>query len=240
MVGEARGKVVIAGAGIVGIAAALWLQRDGWAFTLVDPAPPAEAGASAGNAGLIEIHIARPIAMPGIIKRLPAMMLDPLSPPSIKWAYLPSIAPWLVRIVTASRHERVEAIAQALQSELSNAWSAFEPLIKSAKAKRLIRRDGVCAAYPMQAFLDQNRFELDMLQRVGVRLEIISGAELGTGLAISATTIRRASSIWNRGTPWNCSNLPVHCSTTSARKAEFSCSSRLPSFTARTATSSPP
>jgi D-amino-acid dehydrogenase len=175
---QGKGTALIAGAGIVGIATALWLQRDGWAVTLVDPHPPAEGGASAGNAGLIAVHIARPIGMPGLWRHVPAMLTDPLGPLAIRWGYLPRIAPWLLRLLLASRPGRVEAIAKALQAQLAQAWACYEPLLKPAGAEALVRRDGVFMAYRSQDDIDRSRFELDLLRRVGIELQIISGGEL--------------------------------------------------------------
>ena len=175
---QGRGSALVAGAGIVGIATALWLQRDGWSVTLVDPSPPAEAGASAGNAGLIAVHVARPIGMPGLWRKVPAMLSDPLGPLTIRWAYLPRIAPWLLRLFFASRPHRVAAIAEALQAQLVHAWAGYEPLLKDARAESLIRRNGVCVAYRSHDAIAENRYELDLLRRVGVELQVIDGDEL--------------------------------------------------------------
>ena len=43
-------SVAVIGAGIVGVAIASWLQRDGHQVTLIDPLLPGQ-GASFGNAG---------------------------------------------------------------------------------------------------------------------------------------------------------------------------------------------
>ena len=47
-------KAVVIGGGIVGISCALFLQRDGWAVTVIDPVEPgAPDQTSYGNAGSI-------------------------------------------------------------------------------------------------------------------------------------------------------------------------------------------
>ena len=178
MTGSASRSALVAGAGIVGIACASWLQRDGWSVTLVDPADPAEAGASAGNAGLIAVHIARPIGMPGIWKSVPKMLADPAGPLSVDPAYLPRIAPWLVRLLFASAPAKVGRIAGDLKRLLDGAWAGLDPLVASAGAGDLVARRGVFVAYPGEAERAVAKVEHDLLRGVGVRIEPVDAAGL--------------------------------------------------------------
>src|ERR1700747_3050140 len=81
-------RVVIIGAGIVGIACASFLRRDGHSVTVLDPNGPGE-GASYGNAGCLNGSSVVPIAMPGVLRQVPRWLLDPTGPLSIRWRYLP-------------------------------------------------------------------------------------------------------------------------------------------------------
>ena len=91
------GKIVgVIGAGMVGIAAASFLQRDGHTVFVLDPGAPGE-GASFGNAGCLNGSSVVPMSMPGTIRNVPRWLLDPLGPLAIRWRYLPVVAPWLVR-----------------------------------------------------------------------------------------------------------------------------------------------
>ena len=56
-------RITVIGAGIVGVATALYLQRAGFGVTVVDKLPPGE-GCSFGNAGLISPPPACPSASP--------------------------------------------------------------------------------------------------------------------------------------------------------------------------------
>ncbi len=94
-------SVTVLGAGIVGISTALYLQMDGRPVTLIDRDGPGE-GTSSGNAGIIATGAVIPIGTPGVIKNAPKMLLDPLAPLSVRWSYLPWIAPWLLRMLRAS------------------------------------------------------------------------------------------------------------------------------------------
>src|SRR5215475_4318083 len=69
----------VIGAGIVGVSTALYLQRDGHRVTVIDERPPGE-GTSMGNAAVIAAASCEPVAMPGILWRVPGMLRDPLDP----------------------------------------------------------------------------------------------------------------------------------------------------------------
>ena len=114
MRGEAN-AVAVVGAGIVGMSAALYLQRAGFPVTVIDPLPPG-GGASYGNAGLLSVESCVPIALPGMLKEVPGWLADPLGPLAVRPSYLPQALPWLLRWVAAGRMPRVEAAAAALRA----------------------------------------------------------------------------------------------------------------------------
>jgi D-amino-acid dehydrogenase len=98
---EGARHIGVIGAGMVGVCAALWLQRDGHRVFLVEPGNPGE-GASFGNAGCFNGSSVTPTAMPGVIKNVPRWLMDPLGPLALRWSYLPSILPYLVRFVRSA------------------------------------------------------------------------------------------------------------------------------------------
>ena len=87
-------KLAIIGAGIVGIATASYLRRDGHDVTVVDMRPPGEY-CSSGNAGILSPGSCVPIAMPGILGKVPGYLMNPLGPLKVRWSYYPWALPWL-------------------------------------------------------------------------------------------------------------------------------------------------
>ena len=96
----------VIGAGIVGVCCALYLQREGFQVRLVDRGEPGE-GASCGNAGNLGFASCVPAAMPGILKKVPGMLLDADSPLKLRWSHLPRALPWFLRFVANARPARV-------------------------------------------------------------------------------------------------------------------------------------
>ena len=115
--------VVIIGSGAVGTVSAIECLRAGHRVTVVDPGEPGgEQASSYGNAGWLSSHSVIPPAEPGMWKKVPSFLLDPLGPLSIRLAYLPRMLPWLTRFLWAARTTaQIEQTAQALRTLLIDA-----------------------------------------------------------------------------------------------------------------------
>jgi D-amino-acid dehydrogenase len=142
-------KIGVIGAGMVGVAAASFLQRDGHDVFIVEPGNPGE-GTSFGNAGCLNGSSVVPMSMPGTIRNVPRWLSDPMGPLVIRWAYLPALAPWLIRFIRAGRPHKVRAQATALRSILAPSLATLAPLLKDAGAEDLVKRHGHLFVYRSQ------------------------------------------------------------------------------------------
>ena len=168
---------MVIGAGIVGVSTALYLQRDGHAVTLIDRRGPA-SGASFGNAGGVVSAACAPLGMPGVLRRVPGMLMDPTGPLVLRWRYLPRIAPWLVRLLWASRPSRVEAIADAKAALSRGAEAAWRTLAEQAGIAELVRPVGWLEVYETDAGLAASDAERDLMARRGLPFEVLNADEL--------------------------------------------------------------
>src|SRR5215510_6343545 len=169
--------LAVIGAGIVGVCTALYLQRDGHRVTLIDRLGPGE-GASKGNAAVIAAESCVPVATPGILWRVPGMLMDPLGPLAIRWGYLPKLAPWLWEFVKASSPKRVEEISQALRPLLVQAVESYLPLLKSAGVEDMLRRTGWLVVYETERKFAAAQAGFALQRRRGVRMEILPAEEI--------------------------------------------------------------
>jgi D-amino-acid dehydrogenase len=146
-------KVVVIGGGVVGLACAVELLRDGQAVTIVEPGVPGgEQAASYGNGTLLNPSSVIPMSSPGLWKKVPGYLMDPLGPLTIRWSYLPRLLPWLLRFVRAgSTAAKVGAIGRALQPLLADAPALHRKLAEEAGVGELITRQGVLFAFPDRA-----------------------------------------------------------------------------------------
>ncbi|HEY1411595.1 MAG TPA: FAD-dependent oxidoreductase [Rhodopila sp.] len=153
-------RVVVIGGGVVGLAAVIELLRDGHAVTLIEPgAPGGEQAASYGNGTLLNPSSVIPMSAPGIWKKVPGYLMDPLGPLTIRWSYLPRLLPWLRRFLQAgSTAAKIAAIGRALQPLLADAPALHRKLAEEAGVADLITRQGVLFAFP-----DRTAFEAESL-----------------------------------------------------------------------------
>jgi D-amino-acid dehydrogenase len=146
MDGTAKKRIGVIGAGMVGVAAASFLQREGHDVFLVEPGSPGE-GTSFGNAGCLNGSSVVPMSMPGTVRNVRQWLTDPMGPLVIRWAYLPAIMPWLVRFIRAGRPEKVRAQAKALRTILGPSLATLAPLIRDAGAEDLVKKHGHLFVY---------------------------------------------------------------------------------------------
>ncbi len=152
--------VVVIGAGIVGAACALELLRDGHRVTILEPGDPGgEQAASYGNGTLLNPSSVIPMSSPGIWKKVPGYLRDPLGPLAIRWAYLPKLIPWLRRFIAAgSTPAKIAATAAALRPLLAGSPALHRALAEEAGVPELITRQGVLYVFP-----DRAAFEAESL-----------------------------------------------------------------------------
>ena len=94
--------VLVIGGGVIGLACALRIAREGRRVVLVDRDEPGR-GTSYGNAGHIATEQVFPLASPEVVMGSPRYLLDRESPLRIRPGYALGILPWLARFAWAAR-----------------------------------------------------------------------------------------------------------------------------------------
>jgi glycine/D-amino acid oxidase-like deaminating enzyme len=170
-------RVGVIGAGMVGVCAASWLQRDGHSVFIVEAGEPGY-GASFGNAGALNASSVTPMSTPGVIWNVPRWLFDPLGPLSLRWSYLPAIAPWLIRFIRAGTPEKVHAQARALRPLVGATLEALTPLVRDAHAEDLVHRLGHLYVYRSAQGLERDRLAWQLRRENGVEIDEFDADEL--------------------------------------------------------------
>lgn len=138
--------VVVIGAGIIGISCALKLQSEGKNVLVLDRKGVA-AETSAGNAGAFAFSDVIPLATPGIMRKAPKWLIDPLGPLSLRPAYALKIIPWMFQFWRASWKDKYQAALAAQSRLMTLSKSALERQITAVNGEALILREGQLQLY---------------------------------------------------------------------------------------------
>lgn len=170
-------KISIIGTGIIGVCCAAWLQRYGHEIIFYDAEPPGSR-CSFGNAGSLSPGACLPVGMPGMWKRVPKWLLDPLGPLAIRPEYFIKALPWITKLLRHSSTVEVERIASSLRTLLKPIFENYEPILENANATDLIKHNGCLYVYSTQQKYEQWRWGMDLRRALGVSLRDVSETEL--------------------------------------------------------------
>ncbi len=170
---------VIIGAGAVGLMSAIHALDQGLQVTILDfNEAGSEEASSYGNAGWLSSHSVIPPVEPGMWKKVPGYLMDPLGPLSIRWRYLPALAPWLLRNLAGARRERIRRTAGALRTLVADARLLHQEVAQRAGVGHLIDTSGVLHVYRSRQHFDNDAFGWGVRRELGIEWTEFEGEAL--------------------------------------------------------------
>ena len=166
--------IAIIGAGIVGVSTAIWLQRDGHRVILIDGKGIGE-GASYGNGGVLASCSIVPVTAPGLLRKAPAMLLDPGQPLFLKWCYLPRLAPWLIRYLGHANAADTKRIAAAMAPLVGDSLGEHQALSAGTGAEAWVKPDDYLFLYRDRAHFEGDAFGWSIRKAHGFKWEELEG-----------------------------------------------------------------
>jgi len=170
-------QAVVVGAGIIGAATALNLQRKGFDVTIVDAQPPGE-GASSGNAGITACCAIVPVPVPGILKKFPAMLLDPMGPLSIDFLHVVRNAKWFIDYLRHGRASEVNRIASELFKLTDGSIDEHLRLARDTGGEPWVREHDYLYIYPKRSDFEAEAFAWDIRRSHGIEYGEVNATEL--------------------------------------------------------------
>jgi len=168
--------VIVIGAGIIGISIALKLQAQGRQVLVLDRKGVA-AETSAGNAGAFAFADVIPLATPGIMRKAPRWLIDPLGPLSLRPAYALKIIPWMLRFWRASWQDKYQAALTAQASLMNFSKIALERQIQAVNGESFIRREGQLQLYEGETEFNTSLAGWQTREEHGVKFEFLTSVE---------------------------------------------------------------
>ena len=169
-------RIVVVGAGIIGLGAAYELAKDGHEITVVDAGHPGR-GSTTGSAAKIALAETNPVTGPGMVKQGLKWMLNPDSPLYIK----PSLAPSFIRfMLSMARHCNRADFRRGLELHLDLASSCLEILDewRDEGIEFEEHRRGVLLAYEHTDSFNERRSHDDVFAKFGYVPEVLGHDEL--------------------------------------------------------------
>lgn len=194
----AQHPVLVIGAGVVGLSTAVYLQRAGMRVAVIDPLGPA-GGASFGNAGMLSPDTATPIAMPGMLRKVPGWLRDPLGPLAVRPSYFLRALPWLMQWVKAGRLQRVLAVSDAMRALHRETLTCWRELLGDALYHDLIRPSGQVHVWEGDDSSPTEAIEQQIRDRHGIQSHVLTADDLRQMFPGIARTITRGLHVPGNG-----------------------------------------
>lgn len=169
--------VIVLGAGIVGIGAALNLQEKGRSVTLIDRNGPGE-GTSFGNAGLIQCEAIQPYTFPDDPVTLIQAALNVRVDAYYQFADLRKVAPWLYEYWKNSFADKVDASTLARAPLFGICLAEHDKLAAAAGASAQLRHGGWLKVFSRDKSLADEVAKSKELQAFGVKSEMLDRQKL--------------------------------------------------------------
>ena len=170
-------RVVIIGAGIVGLSTAHALLDRGHEVVLIEPGGK-QGRPTDGNAGWIAHTDVMPLASPKAWRNLPGWLMDPLGPLTIRPGYLPQLTPWLVRFILASSPARIKASIGAIRAINAEALPSWKNLLSSLGLSGHLRENGILSVWKHKGAFLRSQDIIERQRSFGIEAEALRPEDL--------------------------------------------------------------
>ncbi|MER9793354.1 FAD-binding oxidoreductase [Mesorhizobium sp. M0213] len=170
-------SVTVVGAGIVGLSVAYEALQSGAAVTIIDRNPEGDK-ASFGNAGGIAVTEVIPASVPGLWKKVPFWIADPLGPLALRVAHTPHLLPWLWSFARVGTASEVLRISGALADINSRVYDDLVPLFNKVGLASDLFRKGALTVYESESGLKRDQPDWDAKRALGVDVQELSAAQV--------------------------------------------------------------
>ena len=169
--------VAVLGAGMVGVACALELQRRGHDVTLYDRAGPGRE-TSYGNAGVIARSSLMPFNHPGLWASLPGLIANRSAGFRYDPAFIAGNLPWALGFLSRARAGAFEQTTTALDALIRLSMREHLRLLDEAGAAQRLRVNGWLFLYRSEAGFAASRIARDTYDTFGIDTQTLGPSQL--------------------------------------------------------------
>ncbi|MEG3002926.1 MAG: FAD-binding oxidoreductase [Comamonas sp.] len=165
-------RVAVLGAGMVGVATALELQRLGAQVTLIDRRDPGQE-TSYGNAGVIARSSLMPFNHPDLWKSLPTLLRNNTASLRYNTAFMLRNLGWGLSYLRHATHSAFEETTTALDALIRLSTTEHQRLLAEVGESQRLRDNGWLFLYRSQAAFNGGQLGRDTMDHFGVRTQVL-------------------------------------------------------------------
>src|SRR6266550_1639705 len=170
-------RVLIVGAGVIGLCTAYYCARRGFAITVVERKPARRDGCSFGNAGMIVPSHFVPLAAPGMVKLGLKWMWNSASPFYIKPRLDAELIGWGIKFWRAANAEHVRRSAPLLRDLSLASRACFEEFAALPDTDFGLVKKGLLMLCQEQHTLDEEAKMAAQARALGVPAEVLDAKQ---------------------------------------------------------------
>ena len=163
-------NIAVAGAGIVGICSAYFLQKAGFQVTLIDKEEPGTM-TSYGHACTFADYASIPVNSPNLFRDIPIMLLKKDAPLAIDFFHVLKNLSWSIDFLKNCRKDKVEYISQSLGGILQHANIFYDKIFKEVDVKKYIKKEEALYLYETRKAYEQAKPITIQRQKNGVNVK---------------------------------------------------------------------
>ena len=167
-------SIAVIGAGIVGVASACALMRQGYKVSIFDPSNPGEAGSSSANAGHIGASDIHPLSTPGIHWKALKMLMNSNAPLKIPFKEFWLQIPWFWRFWRTSHARNFESATKVLSYLCQNSLEDTRELFDYCNMSDMIEHKGCIFIYDSEESFKSSQKSWNDKKNRGFNFEIMS------------------------------------------------------------------
>jgi D-amino-acid dehydrogenase len=156
-------RVVVVGGGVIGLASAYYLSRDGWDVTVIDQSPIGR-GCSRGNCGFVCPSHVLPLAAPGAIGTTLKTLFQRNSPLKVRLRFDPALWSWFWRFARRCNTADMLESGRAIQALLNSGRALYDELFANERLDAEWQTRGLLFVFQTSAAMEHYA-ETDRLLR---------------------------------------------------------------------------
>lgn len=193
-------RVIVIGAGVVGLTTAWLLQLEGLAVSVIDRDSAAGAGASAGNGAQLSYAHVAPLADPSVLRKLPQLLLAADAPLAARVQLDPAQWRWAWAFLRACTRAQAQRASAALLQLGALSRGLTEELIEREQIDCNFTRGGKLVVYPDAASLAAARAQMLLQRTLGCDQQLLERAEcVAREPALAGYAAHIAGGVWTPG-----------------------------------------